>query len=127
MGEIGFLSKDASTKVLFILATSIMSVLVQLNLRSTSGALPTSVDSLKSMEWAATFFLLMRVGLVSAFSMFINWYAYKKFGYLELLVAQSVMYFFAFATDIFILGQPFMWKKLLALLFIAAGVSIFNL
>ncbi|MGK5086536.1 hypothetical protein WDW86_03165 [Bdellovibrionota bacterium FG-2] len=112
-------------KVLLILLASTVSILAQINLKATSPRLPLSFPALQQLGYASFAVLILRAGLFSGASLLVTWVAYKRFGFLELIVAQSVVFVFAVAASYLVFQEPVTMNKIASVAFILVGIGLF--
>jgi len=101
------------------------SVLAQVNLKLTSSELPTSLKSAEMLGFARAAWLIGRAACLSGTTLLLTWYTYRHFGFLELFVASSLTYIFAVAASYYVFDEPLSWIRIVAVLLVAGGVSLF--
>ena len=112
-----------SNKFLIIIVFCVVSLCAQMNLKSTSQFLPTKFSEVITVSF---FILLVRALVISGASLALSWYSYRKFGLLELMVAQALSYVFVIAASIFIYNEPFRLNHLFAVILILSGILLYN-
>jgi len=116
---------DVQLKFLLIAVSVGVSLIAQSNLKATSPQLPNNFDQLMNGNIKVQLWILSRAIFFSGLSLVISWYAYKKFGFLELMVAQSVIYFAALLVSYFVFHEPVGLNKIGAVTLISMGVALF--
>jgi drug/metabolite transporter (DMT)-like permease len=101
------------------------SIAAQINLKLSSGELPVSLKSAEALGFARAAWLIGRAGALSGTALLLTWYTYRHFGFLELFVASSLTYIFAVAASYFVFHEAITWLRLVAVLLVAGGVSLF--
>ncbi|HEX6765146.1 MAG TPA: hypothetical protein VF103_06700 [Polyangiaceae bacterium] len=114
-------------RFLFVLAMACASIAAQINLKATSSELPVSFKSAEALGFARAAWLIGRAGVLSGTTLMLTWYAYRHFGFLELWVASSLTYVFAVGASYYVFHEPITWIRVVAVLLVGAGVSLFFL
>jgi drug/metabolite transporter (DMT)-like permease len=96
-----------------------------MNLKATAPQIPTNLGALAEMGYLNFLVLLLRVGSISGLSLLLTWICYRNFSFLELVVAQSVIYIFAIAVSFFYFQESISWNKITAVFFILIGIACF--
>lgn len=112
-------------KASLILFFCLISTLAQINLKVTAPRIPSSLHDLKLMGYASFAFLVLRVAFVSGLSLVATWVCYRKFEFIEFMVAQSGVYLFLLLAGRYIFGESLSLHRILAVLFILIGLGTF--
>src|SRR5689334_14591849 len=114
-------------KFFLMILMSLLSLAAQLNLKLTAPLLPTSFSQVFNGGLGSLAILVLRAGLFSGLSLGATWVCYRKFGFLELIVAQSSFYLFAFLSSYYFFDEPLLINRIVGVFVILCGVILFNI
>ena len=114
-------------KLALILVSTSVSLIAQINLKNSSGELPTSIDAAMALGLARSAWLICRAAFFSGISLVLTWYCYKRFQFLELILVQSLSYVFFAAASYFYFHEPVTLQRTLAMGLILSGIGVMYL
>lgn len=112
-------------KIAIVLSTVFASLISQVNTKLIAQKLNGNFISLfTEFTFSQSFFLLFRLAVPALASLLLTVFGYTKFGFLQLLLSQTIFYVGAFLVDVFYFHQPFSSKMAISSLLILFGVYI---
>jgi hypothetical protein len=118
------MTSNFTDKLILLVSSAVVSSLAQAYLKYTSNKLPSNMSQLFEFATVDGMLLVLRVGLLSGTSLALTWYAYRKFGFIELVIAQSLGYVFYILVAAFIFEESVSLRNIASVILILIAIAL---
>ena len=112
-------------KLFLIVLAAVTAIASQANLKLVAPLLPTSFRQAIDLGYMRSTWLFFRIFGVSGLSLLVTVICYRYFGFLEFLVAQSLVYVFAIAVSYYFFDEPLYLNRIAAVILILCGIGLY--
>lgn len=113
-------------KLFLIVLAAITAIASQTNLKLVAPFLPTSIQQAIDLGYIRAAWLFFRVFVVSGLSLLVTVICYRFFGFLEFMVAQSLVYVLAVAVSYCFFDEPLYLNRIAAVVLILCGIGLYT-
>jgi hypothetical protein len=111
-------------KFYLILLLGFASIFSQINMKVVANIFSATPNLFESKNILMTSLLVVRVGIPALITLLLTLYCYTKFGFYELVMAQSVYYIFALLAKYFYFHEKITTTDVVALLLIISAITL---
>lgn len=113
-------------KLFLIVLAAFTAIASQTNLKLVAPLLPTSFQQAVDLGYIRSAWLFFRIFGISGLSLLVTVICYRYFGFLEFMVAQSLVYVFAVAVSYYFFDEPLYLNRIAAVVLILCGIGLYS-